>query len=187
MSEIVEYRDEWTEKLRQTGKLQTGCSALSPALHKLDYRVFASSTATAITHGLDQYSRPDPHVTGLSGIYSPGTTAKISWTVRWDWDADKGVHVNLIMRTAQGTKRYAFTEMRKDELVARRRALHINRQIPTPEKYSQFYWPTIQRLTQDCQWSKAYHDSLPAARRAAYKVDCAKNGHSVWVSRIMGR
>jgi hypothetical protein len=74
MSEIVLYFDQWAS----AAALST---ALGVAMQKLGYKVFAESSATAIHHDLDP-DVVDRYVTGLSGIYRPGTPAKNRWTIR---------------------------------------------------------------------------------------------------------
>jgi hypothetical protein len=171
MSEIVLYFDQWASAASRS-------TALGAAMQKLGYKVFAESSATAIHHGLDP-DVVDWDVTGLSGTYRPGTPAKNSWTIRWDGDDQIGIHVNLSMKTAQGTEKYAFLEMRRDELDA-----------STPAQAKQtgmhMYLLTLDRLRPDCGWSKKQHDDLPLTRRKKYKEDCAKAGHSSWTARICG-
>ncbi|MCJ1350418.1 MAG: hypothetical protein MMC33_000399 [Icmadophila ericetorum] len=149
--QIFFYREEYT-----------GATPLAPALRHIGLQGLRTSEINHLyTAGLGGPN--DKFATGIGGRIPDDRN--LTWSIRWDWDQDKGEHVNVVLLSPQrGTEKYVYLSRGRNHKGTSDAA----------------YFPTLERFTSDCRWSKEVVDKLAADRRASYRLECAENGRKRW-------
>lgn len=109
----------------------------------------------------------------------------MTWTIRWDYDPNKGTHVNAEFDKPTGREVLAYLDLDQDSVpppIGRATAAQGKKNVETSQNGA--YFPTIDRLTKDCGWDKSHYDALPANQKDTYKFECAQNGLRMWQARL---